>query len=316
MRLILFLSIFTATLVGCTQKESPSQQEKGRSVSQSATIPQLTVAILPTPDCLPFYIASQQGIYDSLGLSVRTVIYPSQMDAEQSVIHGKSIGCATDLFRATLLQSQKAPVRYIFSIDREWELIANKKLRISKISQLNDRVVGIARHSVTDYLSDYITTQMKTGQIILRPQINNTDTRMQMLENSQIDAAFLPLPHALAARRKGHTLLPFDDNKSKGFSGFAVSAKWTAAKENKAKARLLQKGYDIAVEKLQKGLKANLPAADLQRFRLKGYETYIKTYRFTKASAPNNGKVETALKWLKDREAVSASFHTDTLLLK
>lgn len=252
-----------------------------------------------------------------MGLNVKTVVYQSQMDAEQSVINGKSIGCATDLFRTALLQSQKAPLRYLFSTNREWELIANKKLRISKISQLNDRIIGITRHSTIDFLSDFLTTQLKKDQLILRSQINNVDTRLQMLENAQIDAAFLPVQRAFSARKRGHTLLPVNKSKYDRLSGFAVSAKWTASKENLDKARLISKGYDMAVAKLQKGGKSVLSKTDLQRFRLNGCDSLIqKRQSFANATTATAAQTELVLKWLKGRNAIAPTFHADTLLFK
>lgn len=302
---------------GCTQKTS---QTTNNSDNRQKAVPpqeQLTIAILPTIDCLPLYVASHYGIYDSLGLNIKTVIYESQMDAEQSVINGKNIGCATDIIRTALLQYQKAPLRYLFSSNREWELIANKKLRISKIHQLNNRLIGITRLSTIDFLSDFITAQLKNGQLILRPQINNIDTRLQMLENSQIDAAFLPLQRALYARKKGHTLLAIDKSKYDRLAGFAVSAKWTASKDNQDKALLLSKGYDIAVEKLRKNAKSILSDTDLQRFHLKGYESLIQKPRsFAKTTAATTAQMKVALDWLKSKKAISPAFCSDTLLLK
>lgn len=309
--------LIVALFAGCAQK---TPQTTNNSDSRQKAVPaqeQLTIAILPTIDCLPLYVASQYGIFDSLGLKIKTVIYESQMEAEQSVVKGKNIGCATDIIRTALLQYQKAPLRYLFSSNREWELIANKKLRISKIQQLNNRLVGITRLSTIDFLSDYITTQLKNEQLILRPQINNIDTRLQMLENAQIDAAFLPLQRALYARKKGHTLLAIDKSKYDRLAGFAVSTKWTASKENQDKALLLSKGYDIAVEKLRKNAQSVLNEKDLQRFRLKGYESLLqKPQSFAKARVATTAQMKTALDWLKSKKAISSAFSSDTLLLK
>lgn len=303
-------------LPACSRKEAIKTQT-GTKTKVKADSAQLFFAVLPTLDCLPFYIAAKQHIYDSLGIHVNVVVYRSQMDAEQSVLEGKSDGCATDMFRVGLLQSQKEPIRFLFTTNREWQLVANKVLRISNIGQINDRMIGIARNSSTDYLCDFVVSHLKPNNQILRAQINSVVVRLQMLENNQIETAFLPQPMAYIARKHGHTVLPLANDLSKGYCGFAISSRLMKSPEYRNKLYIFLKGYNIAVEKLTQKDRLSLPTATLQDFLLNGIADSIVTHRvFKKATSPSTEKVAVSLKWLQERNVVRATYHADTLLYR
>lgn len=311
-RIITLFSIVLVLLSACSRKEATTIQTKEKADSS-----QLVFAILPTLDCLPFYIAAKQHIYDSLGIHVNVVIYRSQMDAEQSVSKGKSEGCATDMFRVGLLQTQKVPIRFLFTTNREWQLVANKVLRISNIGQINDRMIGITRNSTIDYLCDFVISHLKSNNQILRAQINSITVRLQMLENNQIETAFLPQPMAFIARKHGHTILPLTNNLSKGFCGFAISSSLMKSPEYKNKIHLFLKGYNIAVQKLTKNNKLSLPPDVLNDFLLQDVADSIITRKvFSKATSPSTEKIAVTLKWLEQRNIIHTTNHTDTLSYK
>ena len=310
-RLTLLLSILLL-LSGCSQKEP---EKKIPVAAPKADSTQIAIALLPTLDCLPFYYAAQQHIYDSLGLSVRFPVYRSQMDAEQSVIDGKTSGCATDLFRTGWMQGRKIPVRFLFATNREWQLIGNKVLRISNIAQINDRMIGMTRNSVPDYITDFVVSKLKKNSQALRAQVNNLAIRQQMMENNQIEIAILPQPQALTALKDGHTALPLARSTYEGFSGLALSTRLIHNPAYKDKTGLLLKGYNEAVKRLTKNDRLTLPPATVKQFMLTEVVDSIHAKKaFSKARTCMPEKVSTALHWLQARGLVSKSYRADTLL--
>ena len=311
-----FLIVLLSLSAACSRKETIKTQPKTEA-KVKADSAQLVFAVLPTLDCLPFYIAAKQHIYDSLGIHVNVVVYRSQMDAEQSVLNGKSDGCATDMFRVGLLQSQKEPIRFLFTTNREWQLVANKVLRISNIGQINDRMIGITRNSSTDYLCDFVVSHLKPNNQILRAQINSVVVRLEMLENNQIETAFLPQPMAFIARKHGHTVLPLSADLCKGFCGFAISSRIMKSPEYRNKLNIFLKGYNIAVERLTKNDRLLLPSTTLQDFLLNDIADSIATHKvFKKATSASTDKVAVTLKWLQLRNVVRSTYRADTLLYK
>jgi NitT/TauT family transport system substrate-binding protein len=311
-----FLIVLLILSAACSRKKTIKTPAKTET-KVKADSAQLVFAVLPTLDCLPFYIAAKQHIYDSLGIHVNVVVYRSQMDAEQSVLKGKSDGCATDMFRVGLLQSQKEPIRFLFTTNREWQLVANKVLRISNIGQINDRMIGITRNSSTDYLCDFVVSHLKPNNQILRAQINSVVVRLEMLENNQIETAFLPQPMAFIARKHGHTVLPLSADLCKGFCGFAISSRIMKSPEYRNKLNIFLKGYNIAVERLTKNDRLLLPSTTLQDFLLNDIADSIATHKvFKKATSASTDKVAVTLKWLQLRNVVRSTYRADTLLYK
>ena len=313
-RLILIFSVCLLFFTGCNKKEHGEQNAMNKLKSDST---KLVIAVLPTLDCIPLYVAAQQHIYDSLGISVKVVVYRSQMDAEESLIKGKSDICASDMFRTALLQSQKEPVRFLFTTNRGWQLIANKVLRISKVEQINDRMIGMTRNSVTDYLCDFVESHLKSNNQILRAQVNSVVVRMEMLENNQIETALLPQPMAFLAVMKGHTVLPFSTNLYKGLSGFAISSRLMKNRQYRDKLNVFLEGYNLAVDKLRKTEKLSLPTKTLQQFLLQDISDSISPRQaFSKATSPSTDKISIVLKWMKQRDAVRSNYCADTLFYK
>ena len=49
----------------------------------------LKVALMPTLDCLPLYVASMYNLFDSLGADVRLKPYTAQMDCDTALRNGR-----------------------------------------------------------------------------------------------------------------------------------------------------------------------------------------------------------------------------------
>ena len=316
------LLILTAIVCfSCTDSNNPKQengnkQEKQAKAPAAAKTADLTLAILPTTDCIPFIVAKEQGIYDSLHLNLRLLLYQSQLDAEKSVQTGKTDACASDIFRAIVLQNQRQPVKLLFATHRQWALVANKSLRASKPAQISSRMMAITRHSVPHYLSDHLSSQMNTSKgPLLLPQVNSLFIRSSMMYSGQIDAAILPQPQAAAAVRQGHSQLYATDKRYEGFAGICCNTEYLNDSASVTRLKALRKGYDLAVGKLIQSETLLLSDAMAKLFRTDSLNTLIKpsqSFDPTKDYKPE--QMATALQWLKNRKQAADSYTTDTLL--
>lgn len=168
----------------------------------STTIPlpdstSLTVAVLPTTDCLPFYLADSLGLFDSLGIDVRLLTFQATMDADTAFQRGWADGCVTDLVKATTWRSTGDSIRAILCADVNLSLVTAHSARIREVKSLKEKVLGVTRNSVVDYSVDQILSSH--GMIpkdLNRPQINNLYLRQRMVEQNQYDGALLPEPYA------------------------------------------------------------------------------------------------------------------------
>lgn len=208
-----FLSIVLLFLCACSKQEvtNEAQQEVAEHEGD------LRVAVTPTLDCLPLYLAQQEGWFDREGVSVQLVPYQAQMDQDTAIARRRVHGMTTDTVRMAWLQQHGTPLQQVASTTLSWQLITNKAARLTLLSQLDDKMVAMTRYSATDMLTQQVIE--KAGlqpERVFRIQINDINVRLSMLQNGIMDAMFLPEPQATVARLEGHPMLfSTDDTEMK-----------------------------------------------------------------------------------------------------
>lgn len=177
-------------------------QTDGSAADNDSTV--LRLAVLPTMECLPFYYADSTGIFDSLGVNVRLITFKAAMDADTAFQRGYADGIVTDLVKACLWQGagDTAHVAMVGEL-RMW-IVTAPKARLLKAESLKEKIIGVTRHSATDFFTDKVLASVKLHDIDLnKPQINNVWLRTLMVDQDQIDGAVLPEPYASEAVARG-----------------------------------------------------------------------------------------------------------------
>lgn len=255
-KLFLFFVILVA-LVSCQKQASihvsGAQGDGGTSEGTGV----LKVAVMPTLDCMPLYVAKQRGWLDSLGIDVQLVIFNAQMDIDTALVGGSVSGAFTDVVRAERLQKNGLPLRIKARTAASWQLIGNRMSRLKEPKQLGDKMVAMTRFSATDMLTDKVLEGVKTNATVYRVQINDVLLRLQMLRNNEMDALWLPEPHSTAARQMGHTVM-WDSKEHDQQLGVLVFREQQFADKRIAKQiSSFMEAYDVACDSLNKlGLSA------------------------------------------------------------
>ena len=149
----------------------------------------LKVAVMPTLDCLPLYVAQYYQLFDSLNGGVRLKFYNAQMDCDTAILRGRVEGAVTDLVRAKRMEKQGLKLRYVAATNAYWQLVTNRNARIHQLKQLDDKMVAMTRFSATDLLTDRARDSVKLApNQVFKVQINDLNVRVQMLQNNEIDA--------------------------------------------------------------------------------------------------------------------------------
>lgn len=161
-------------------------------------------------------------------------------------------GTVTDLVRAARLQKQGTQLFYPVSTNLYWQLITNRKARISELKQLSDKMIAMTRHSATDYLSTLVIDSVKTKYDVYRVQINDLNIRLRMLLNNEMDAAWMPEPYATQARMAKHVALADSRDKNLQLGVIAFRSKLKAEPRRKKQIDRFVKAYDIAVDSINK----------------------------------------------------------------
>lgn len=242
----------------------------------------LRIALLPTAECLPIYVAESTGILDSLGLSTFIINARAQFDAD-TALYGHSVHlAASDLVRLQYQSSQGKKATALMALQGSWGLAVAPGRRAGGVKDLKDRLLGMARFAASDlYGLQALRTVDLEYDDMLRAQANDFSVRTNMVVQAQTEAAVLPEPYLTYATNQGARILwqvPVADTE---LGCLAAQPDVLFSKRRTAQLELLVKGYNQAVDRLNKrGLKGcdtlisqryQLPVEVLQKAKLPRY---------------------------------------------
>ena len=290
-------------LASCTSAPTLSPEEQARRDSLA-----LHVAVMPTADCLPFYVAQKTGLFDSVGVDVRLHTYQAQLDIDTALARGHVHLAYSDLIRARMLEKDSVRLQAVAAADAELTLITTRRGRVRKLNQLKEKMVAIARHSITDFWSDRLTdTAALMRDDIFRPQINSLRIRRDMILNNTMDAAFFPEPYATQLRLQGnHTHFP-TRGKQPRLGAWLVPEQVMADAKREGELKRLWEAYNLAADRLNNHHTDSV--ANIYR-RIYGVPDslcdtllYLLPH-FKHKEAVNEADREAALQWLKERKQI------------
>ena len=242
--LIFLIALFS---VSCNNSKGKEASQGNLSQSKSDV---LKVAVMPTLDCLPLYLAQEWGLFHTDSLDVKLLLYTAQMDCDTAVLRGHVDVVVTDLVRAERMKNQGLNLQYLTSTNLFWQLISNRSARIKTIKQLGDKMVAVTRFSGTDYLLTALVDSSKLKNEVFHIQINDINIRLKMLLNNEIDAAFFPEPQATMARKNNHYMLLDTRDKQVELGVIAFNSKKVGSKRKRMLLNTFVKAYSQACDSL------------------------------------------------------------------
>lgn len=276
----------------------------------------LHVALITNEDCLPLFYAKEAGLIDTTRLDVRLLAFDGRLDCDTASINGHAEVCYVDVARAILMRKDSTYVHIFASLPSRQTLIVTKKKNISNLTSLKQRIVGLERHSASDYYSDMLLDSVKLQQEdIYRPQINSLYTRYTMVSNDQFEVAFLEEPYTSMALKARHKKLWQAPKNGPQFAALAINESALASPERIEQTQLLVKAYDKAVEHLTTepdtiALKRVL--TNIYKLSEKEIEA-AKTMRPTRLGGIDYNAIKTMRTWLIKRGRIKENFTTDGL---
>lgn len=205
MRKLLMLLAIAILIVSCDGKEETHVKSDDVLLDSAA----LKVAVMPTLDCLPLYVAETLGMFGREGVDVQLCRYQAQMDCDTAIANRRVEGMMTDLVRAERLKQQGMRLHYVTATQLSWQLLTSRTARIRQAKQLDDKMLAMTRYSATAMLADEVVAGAGLqNDRVFRIQVNDVSVRLSMLENGIMDALFLPEPQATQARNlQAHVLM-------------------------------------------------------------------------------------------------------------
>ncbi|WP_036913157.1 ABC transporter substrate-binding protein [Prevotella sp. FD3004] len=299
----LMIFIVTALLViGCGQsyEETKRLTRAQRLKLWREDSAALKIAVMPTLDCLPIFIAKDHQMFDT-AVDIRLKHFNAQMDCDTALIRGRVEGIVSDLVRTERIIKQGIPLRYVAATNAYWLLISNRQLRMSNLKHLNDRMLAMTRYSVTDMLGDIAVDSAKLKpEQVFRIQVNDVNIRLKMLENNEMDALLMTEPQVTQALLGKHKVLLDTRQMDMQMGVLAFREKELNDKNRMRQMDAFLKGYNEACDSINHyGVRHY---SDVIKKNYKLSEQALKqlpdSLKFEHAVAPRQKDVEKARQWL------------------
>ena len=304
---LILTSVFFATFVGCKKKVISTEAEDSTA---------LRIAVLPTIDCLPFYVAKECGLFDTIGVKVNLVTFQAAMDADTAFCNNMVDGNVTDLVKACIWRSAGDSIKLILANDLQLHLITAKQARIRSAESIKEKIIALTRNSSVDFVADRILESVKLGSEELnKPQINNIALRGQMTDQNQYDGAILPEPYASVSVQNGGYLVTSSAQLKTVNPMLALVFHEQTIKERKQEIAMVVKAYNQAVELIN--MNAN---EDAQRFlnyiptQNEVPDSIIELPTFKPAMLPNDSILLSIKNWARKRTLLRQDFSNGTLI--
>ena len=259
-------------LAGCGQSYEEtkriSREQRLKQLKEDSAA--LKIAVMPTLDCLPLYLAKDHQMFDT-AVDIRLKQYTAQMDIDTALTNHRVQLGVTDLVRAERLLKQGTVLSYVTKTNAYWQLISNRVARITDLKHLDDKMLAMTRYSVTDLLG----------------------------ELNEMDALLMTEPQAAQARLLKHKVL-LDTRKLDLQMGVVVAqGKGMDDKNRKRQMEAFEKGYKEAVDSINHYGVAHYKDLIVKYCKVKP-ETVdlLDKTKFEYIAKPRPQDIERAQKWL------------------
>jgi NitT/TauT family transport system substrate-binding protein len=199
------------------------------------------------------------------------------------------------------MERQGVKLRYVAATNAGWQLVANRNARLRQTKQLVDKMVAMTRHSATDLLTDLVRDSAGVKpERVFKVQINDLGVRMQMLQNNEMDALWMPEPLATEARVMKHGVLADTRTLDVRLGVMAFRDKEMARRERQQQLQLLVKAYDRACDTINKYGVAHFRKILTERYKMKPalVDSLPGDIRYEHCTQPRQQDVERARQWL------------------
>ena len=295
--------IAVLVLFSCGQsyEETKRQSRAHRLKLQREDSAALKIAVMPTLDCLPIFVAKDHEMFDT-AVDIRLKYFTAQMDCDTAIMNRRVEIGITDVVRAERMMKAGTPVRYFAGTNAYWVLVSNRQQRISQLKHLDDKMVAMTRYSVTDMLADAAIDSAKLDKDrVFKVQVNDVFVRMQMLQNNIMDVLCLTEPQATWARAMKNPVVM--DTRDMGWQMGVIAFR---EKEMQRQARgkqleLFVKAYNQACDSINKRGVAYYRNLIKDRMKLKAelVDSLPKNLKYIHAQGPRQEDVDRAEKWLE-----------------
>lgn len=305
--LILMFCIFSVIFTGCSTSTTENTATKNQDVV-------LKIGLMPDIDSIPFIIAEKQGFFKEEGVNVEFQHFKSAMDRDSALQSGNLDGNVSDMLAAGFAKDGGFDVKITSATNGNYCLIAGTNNTVTNISDMKGQNISISKNTIIEFVLDEILTQNNmTEADINKTIIPQIPTRLEMLQNGQLDGAVLPEPMGSIAVKNGSHFINSANNMKLNPGVMIFTTDSLDQKTDAIKA--MYRAYNKAIDYLNNTpqykymdtviAEIGLPPATKEALTMTKYE---------KATLPTKEDWERSINWLNKKELVSKSYKYDDIV--
>lgn len=300
----LFIFLAAIVLLGaCGPSEATrrrlSREERVRLAREDSAA--LKIAVVPTLDCLPLYVAQDEALFDSLGADIRLKAYTALMDCDTAIVRRRVEGIMTETVSAEWLRTGGTELECLGRTAASWKLMAGSSTRLRRPEQMDDKMMAITRFSATDMLAEAVVDSAKLVQErVFRIQVNDVDVRLRMVVVHAMDAAWMSEPQATAARLAKATIVKDGATMDAAAGVLAIRAEIAADSTRQKQIDVLRRAYNEACDRINKrGLRAYAPLIAKRCHVSEEAARALPRIRFARLAPIEQKHIDRARQWVR-----------------
>ncbi len=268
----------------------------------------LTVGIMTDLDSIPFMVAKQQGYFSD---NVKLEVYQSPVDRDSALYSGNLDGSISDVLAVCLAQEGEFPVYATSKTNGRYGIVSGKDSEITSAKMLEGKEIGLSLNTVIEYVTDsMVTADGGDPALLKKTSVPKIPSRLELLQNNQIDAVAMPEPYITAAGKAGETIVNTSDECSIN-PGVMLFTK-TAAEKKTKEIKEFYEAYDKAVEYINSTDPKEFMPGVIKELGLPDTALEVELPQYEKTTLPAEDQVLNAMKWLIDKGLLKQEYtYTD-----
>lgn len=313
------IAVSSAAVLGVFGLSGCSSSDRGAQDTDQSQASSMKIGTLQTEDSLPFWVASDRGMYANEGLeSVEVITFQSAQELSTAFAAGEIDGAMTDSQVSAALAASGIALELAWVTlgatpeQGRFGIMTCPDSGITSLKDLAGKGIGVGSNTVPEYVMDKLmeAAGVPEDQVVAE-EIKKLPVRYESMANNQIAAAALPGSLLALGEASGMVLLA-DDTQGENISQsvFAVRRTWM---EDGGQAALdaVRRAWDSAVGEINadpesfRSLlveKANLPELVAQTYPISTYP---------EAAVPEARMVEPVLEWMKSKGYLNVELSYD-----
>ncbi|MGB8454054.1 MAG: ABC transporter substrate-binding protein [Anaerocolumna sp.] len=270
----------------------------------------LTVGIMTDLDSIPFFVAKQQGYFAD---NIKLEIYQSPIDRDSALYSGNLDGSVSDILAVCLAKEGEFPVYATSKTYGRYGIVSEKDSGITSAKMLEGKEIGLSLNTIIEYVTDIMVSADGGDPALLKKTpVPKIPSRLELLQNKQIDAVAMPEPYVSAAGEAGEIIVNTSDKL--GINPGVMLFTKTATEKKEKEMKEFYKAYDKAVDYINSTDPKEFLPAVIKELGLPDSTLEAELPKYEKTTLPDEEQVINAMNWLIDKGLLKQEYTYNDLV--